>query len=167
MPKYHELDNWDSGTNAPSSNFIYDFDLFRFWTRDDWVEVLSHRSDGQVLSGSLSALVDALARGCEVKVGVRDLCAGLAGDSPQELAHEVFIQTGSCYYYMRRKLFIAASYPLVRVRPAIPLRYTSQGWDFGWLMVRTDGLAARWLVDPYTLRFHRSSERYAIRWFIR
>src|SRR4029077_16883992 len=25
MPKYHELDRWDGGTNAPSSNFIYDF----------------------------------------------------------------------------------------------------------------------------------------------
>ena len=25
MPKYHQLDSWDKGTNAPSSNFIYDF----------------------------------------------------------------------------------------------------------------------------------------------
>src|SRR5204863_5453213 len=25
MPRYHELDNFDAGTNAPGSNFIYDF----------------------------------------------------------------------------------------------------------------------------------------------
>ena len=27
MPKYHELDRWDVDTNAPSSNFIYAFDV--------------------------------------------------------------------------------------------------------------------------------------------
>jgi hypothetical protein len=54
----------------------------------------------------------------------------------------------------------------VRVRPAIPLRYTSRGWDFGWLMARTDGHVARWLCDQYTLTFHKSEARYAIRWFV-
>lgn len=167
MPKYHELDNWDAGTNAPSSNFIFDFELFRFWVRDDWSEVLSHTSEAKVLSGSVDALADAFSRGCEVKVGVRDLCADLSGTSAPSPTHEVFIQTGSCYYYTGRKLFMAGSHPLVRVQPAIPLRYSSRGWDFGWLMIRTDGFAARWLVDPQTLRFNRGSVRHAMRWFAR
>ena len=33
-------------------------------------------------------------------------------------------------------------------------------------MLRTDGHVARWLCDPYTLKFCRDSGRYAIRWFV-
>ena len=33
MPKYHELERFDDGTNAPSSNFIYDFERLKFCTR--------------------------------------------------------------------------------------------------------------------------------------
>jgi len=55
----------------------------------------------------------------------------------------------------------------VRVRPAVPLRFVSRGWDFGWVMVRTDGYAAHLLVDPYTLRFRRAESRHGIRWFTR
>ena len=47
MPKYHQLDGWDQGTNAPSSNFIYDFDLFNYLVRDDWEEVLAHNRRGE------------------------------------------------------------------------------------------------------------------------
>jgi hypothetical protein len=52
MPKYHELDRWDDATNAPSSNFIYDFETLRFFVRDDWREVLHHARDGSIQSGS-------------------------------------------------------------------------------------------------------------------
>ena len=62
---------------------------------------------------------------------------------------------------------MAASQPVVRVRPSVPLRYETRNWDFGWLMPRSDGLVARWLVDPYTLKFHKSDGRYALRWFVR
>ena len=46
MPKYHELENFDADTNAPSSNFIYDFEYFHFLVRPIWREVLSHDADG-------------------------------------------------------------------------------------------------------------------------
>ena len=72
MPKYHKIDTWDTDTNAPSSNFIYDFDVFRYWVRNDWQEVLSHKSNGAVVSGSVDALADAFTRGCEVKVGIKN-----------------------------------------------------------------------------------------------
>ena len=52
-------------------------------------------------------------------------------------------------------------------KPSIPLLYTSAGWDFGWLMVRTDGQVARLLVNPYTLKFERTTRHYALRWFVR
>jgi hypothetical protein len=167
MPKYHQQDAWDAGTNAPSSNFIYDFEVYRFWVRDDWQEVLAHSADGSIVGGSMDALADAFSRGCEVKVAVRGLCNDLAEARCCAADHEVFIQVGSCYYYTERRLFIAGSHPLVRVRPGIPLRYVSSGWDFGWLMPRTDGVVARLLCDPYTLQFHRSEGRYALRWFVR
>lgn len=167
MPKYHEQDNWDADTNAPSSNFIYDFEKYRFWVNAEWREMLVHAADGKVLSGSLAGLIGAFLHGCEVKIGIRGLCADLALDPSCAVDHEVYVHVGSCYYYTKRKLFMAASQPVVRVKPGIPLRYSSKGWDFGWLMPRTDGFVARWLVDPYNLTFQKSEGHYAIRWFVR
>ena len=148
MPKYHQHDSWDGATNAPSSNFAYDFETYRFYVSDNWQEILSHTADGEILSGSVDALADEFARGREFKVGIRNLCADLTDDSDDSPAHEVFVHIGPGYYYTKRKLFLAETHPLVRVRPAIPLAYDSRGWDFGWLMPRTDGFVARWLVDP-------------------
>jgi hypothetical protein len=165
MPRYHQADSWDAGTNAPSSNFVYDFEEYRFLVNDRWREVLSHDADGAVRSGSVAALAAAFAEGCPVKLGVRGLCADLAGPG-EALDHEVFVHAGSCYYYTERGLFMTGTHPLVRVRPAAPLRYASRAWDFGWLMARSDGRVARWLCDPYTLAFTKSAGRYAMRWLI-
>ena len=167
MPKYHAQDGWDQQTNAPSQNFIYDFDLYRFYVRDEWREVLSHDAEGAVQSGSVHDLADAFSQGCEVKVGVRGLCGNLAEDSTPVVDHEVFVQTGSCYYYTAQQLFIAGTHPTIRVKPALPLVYTSRGWDFGWLMVRTDGLVVYRRCDPYTLAFEDIAGNYAMRWFVR
>lgn len=167
MPKYHQFDAWDTGTNAPSSNFAYDFETYKFLVCDDWEEVYANDSDGKAIGGSIEALVEAFAVGREVKVGIRGLCADMAEDPAKATPHEVFVQCGSCYYYTQQKQFMAASQPVVRVKPAIPLKYKSHAWDFGWLMPRSDGHIARWLLDPYTLQFHRSQSRHAIRWFVR
>jgi hypothetical protein len=167
MRKYHQRDRWDALTNAPSSNFVYDFEVYRFHVRDDWQETLAHTEDGTVVSGSRDALADAFAIGCEIKVGVRGLYSDLAASAEDAVDHEVFVQTHSGYYYTRQGLFIAGTHPLVRVRPAIPLVYTSRGWDFGWLIVRTDGFVSRLLYNPYTLTPRRSESRLPIRWFVR
>lgn len=166
MPKYHELQNFDADTNAPSSNFIYDFEHFRFLVRPLWREVLSHDSDGSVITGDVRELAESFARGAEVKVAVRGLCDDLFGDGESAVDHEVFIHLGACYYYTERRLFMASANPMVRVRPAIPLGYGSRTWDFGWLMPRSDGHIARWLCDPYTLKFRRDTQRCAVRWFV-
>jgi hypothetical protein len=177
MPKYHELDRWDDGTNAPSSNFIYDFETLRYFVRDDWCEVLHHTSDGTVVSGSIDDLADAFRQGAEFKVGIRGLCADLAanGDSSStthstggdSLPHEAFIQLGSCYYYMQQRQFIAGTHPIPRVAPGVPLRYTTRGWDYTWLLVRTDGHTALLIYDPYTLTPRREFGRFELRWFFR
>ncbi len=167
MPKYHQFDAWDKGTNAPSSNFAYDFETYKFMVCDDWQEVCACDADGRVLSGSIDTLAAEFAQGREVKAGIGGLCADLTAEAAPTLPHEVFVHCGSCYYYTERKQFMAASQPVVRVSPAIPLRYHSDAWDFGWLMPRSDGHVARWLVDPYTLKFNRSERRHALRWFVR
>lgn len=163
MPKYHQQDGFDDRTNAPSSNFIYDFKVFRYIVNDEWREVFAHSEDGTPVAGSLAALVEGFIQGREVKVAVRGVCRDL-GDGPD---HEVFVQCGPCYYNTERKLFSTGTRPMVRVKPGIPMRYESRGWDFGWLMVRSDGFVARWLCDPYTLQFNKSEGRYAVRWFVR
>ena len=171
MPKYCEQDRYDDDTNAPSSNFIYDFEVYRFLVSDVWRQVYAHSDQGEPLSGSLDALTEAFAGGCDVKVAVRGLCADLAPSPTEDPAdavdHEVFVECGPCYYSTERRIFFAGSQPVVRVQPAIPLWYRSRNWDFGWLMVRADGLVARWLCDPYTLEFRKSEQRCAIRWFVR
>lgn len=164
MPRYHQIDAWDADTNAPSSNFIYDFGAYRFLVRDEWSQVLACNSDGEVLSGSLDDLVAAFTAGAEVKVAVRGLCADLGEGGPD---HEVVVHCGPCYYNTERRVFSTGTQPVVRVRPAIPLVYQSGGWDFGSLMTRSDGYVARWLCNPYTLRFSKSSGHYPIRWFVR
>jgi len=167
MPKYHQQDNWDAGTNAPSSNFVYDFEEYHWLVRDSWREVFSHSADGTVVSGSLAALTEMFNSGCEIKVGIKGLCSDLTDNPADAIEHEVFVDLGSCYYYTKRKLFIAASHPLVRVKPEIPVRYASKNWDFGWLVLRTDGFIARRLCNPYTLKFSDSEGHYAVRWFVR
>jgi len=164
MPKYHEHDSWDAGTNAPSSNFTYDFDVFRYFVCDRWEEVLSHDAAGRATSGSVEALATAFSDGCAVKVGISNLSANLADQSSP--SHQVFVVTGSCYYYVEEKLFVAGSHPVVRVAPDIPLRYQPRGWDFGWLVLRTDGSVVYRRCDPYTLAFHDEEMRLSVRWFV-
>jgi hypothetical protein len=165
--QYRVLSNWDSGSLAPSENFIWYFEEFRFNVQDDWHEVLVHGPDGRILSGSIEQLVKAFRQGNEIKVGIRDLCADLKRDPYDQLGHEVFVRIGAGYYYTEQKLFIAATHNLVRVSPAIPLVYTSQGWDFGWVIVRTDGLTITRICDPYSLKFTDKKRHCQIRWFIR
>lgn len=166
MPKFHELDRWDDGTNAPSSNFIYDFERLVYFVREDWKEVLHHSSTGEVISGSIDDLASAFRRGAEFKVGIRGLCQNLAGTGAP-LPHEVFVHLGSCYYYTDQKLFIAGTHPVPRVRPGVPLVYTSGGWDYAWLLVHTSGYAALMIYDPYTLQPRREYTRFEMRWFCR
>src|SRR5688572_22896796 len=40
MPKMNATEWNDDGTNAPSRNFVYDFEVYRFFVRDDWRPVL-------------------------------------------------------------------------------------------------------------------------------
>lgn len=199
MRKYHVLDAWDGGTNAPSQNFVYDFDCFRYFVDDSWTEVLRHSGQGEVLSGSLEALVAAFSAGAAIKLGVTDPCRDLGSESPPdhptrpELStrvarpehstgvarpeyskgeanppqHELFVQGGSAYYYTEQHLFVMGTHPIVRVRPAVPMRYASGGWDFGWLMVRSDGQVVYRRCDPYTLLFTDHVSRHEIRWYVR
>jgi hypothetical protein len=167
MPRYIEHDRWDDGTNGPSSNFTYAFDTLRYFVRDDWQLALHHTNDGEVIAGSFDVVADVFARGVEWKVGIRGLCDDLVADGANRLPHEVFIQCGSCYLYTRQKLLIAATHPLARVRPAIPLRYQSDNWDYAWLIARTDGHVARMSYDPYTLKPSRAAGRHEIRWYCR
>ena len=167
MPKMHIHNSWDADTNAPSTNFIYEFDEYRFFVRDDWKELLAHKADGEVISGSLEALTRACAKGAEVKVAVRGLCAELSENGSESIEHEVLVKAGWTYYHTKSSVLVAALHPLVRVAPAIPIRYSSRNWDFGWLVVRTDGDTARWMVDPYTLEFTKSDATSSLRWFVR
>jgi hypothetical protein len=168
MPKYHMLDNFDSDTNAPSHNFIYDFDVFRYNVSDSWQEVFANDEHGEVNSGSLEQLIDSFSSGCEIKIGVEGLCDELIGNKDVTLLpHEVFVQAGPGYYYTDQKLFIAESHPVVRVSPNVPLRYKSNNWDFGWIMARTDGRIVYRRCDPYTLKFNDIALNKAVRWFVR
>ena len=165
MVKYHERDSWDVDTNAPSSNFVYDFELFRYFVNDSWQEVYANNEQGEATFGSLESLVEAFLEGAEIKVGISDLSGDLAG-SPK-LNSEVFVQVGPGYYHREGRLFYAGTHPTVRIAPGIPMRYFSYGWDFGSFIPRTDGIVYHWVCDPYSLVFKKSTTRNAVRWFVR
>lgn len=165
MSKYHFNNSCDDQTNAPSSNFIYDFEIFRYSIRDSWQEVLAHDALGAVASGSVEQLASAFADGCAIKVGVSDLCSDLASDDTVA-DHEMFVEVGSAYCYTRRQLFVAGSHPVIRVRPAVPVAYHSHGWDSGWLVLRSDGQVVYRRCDPYTLSMSDHTYSCPIRWFV-
>jgi len=166
MAKYLAQNTWDSQTNAPATNFIYQFGSFKYFVWDGWREVLSHDEKGNVRSGSIDALIDAFTRGCEMKAGIRGVCADVGEGT--KVDHELFVRIGPGYYYTDQRLFIAETHPLVRVKPTIPMLYESRGWDFGWLLPRTDGHVAFRRCDPYTLKFtDHLNLRHAVRWFVR
>jgi hypothetical protein len=155
MPRYHMHDHWDTATNAPSHNFVYDFDTFRYCVRDDWREV------------EYEGLIEAFRAGCAIKLGVSGLCDDLVPADKWSPPHEVFIQTGSAYHYTDQRLLMVGSHPLVRVRPHVPLQYASGNWDFGWLFARTDGHVVYRRCDPYTLKFDDRPMSLTVRWFVR
>ncbi|MCK5845051.1 MAG: hypothetical protein KAG97_10105 [Victivallales bacterium] len=47
------------------------------------------------------------------------------------------------------------------------MSYKSKNWNFGWLMVRTDGFIAKWICDPYSMKFQKNEANHAMRWFVR
>ena len=165
IPKFSVQDECDVGTNAPSRNFIYEFEEYRYLVWDSWRQVLAHDDEGRIQSGSFEDLERQFASGCEIKVAIQGLCDDLA-DGPN-VPHELIVHCGSGYLETESRRFAANTQPTVRVKPAVPLWYQSGGWDFGWLLPRTDGVVFRWLCDPYTLKFQKSETRHAIRWFVR
>ena len=167
MPKFHLLDQWDTGTNAPSENFVYDFDVYRFLVSRTWREVFSHDADGQVVHGSLAALVDAFAAGSAIKLAVSGISDRLLDEGEEKIAHETLVQVGSAYYYTDQQLFVAGTHPLVRIKPGVPLRYASGGWDFGWLIARSDGHLVYRRYDPYSLATADESFCGSVRWLVR
>jgi len=167
LSKMNVLRGADRGTNAPSQSFTFAFDRIRYWVNDVWQEIYSHTDDGTVVSGSQDALVQSFEVGAEMKVGIRGLCNDLIPDGETAPDHEVFINLHAYYYYTDSRQLMGATFPLVRLRPTIPLEYFSQGWDVGWVMARTDGHIALMLYDPYTLRPRREFAKCAVRWFVR
>jgi hypothetical protein len=149
MPKMGPDEVFDAGTVAPSRNFVYDFERYRYFVRDDW----------QALE-SFDAIEQAQLAGRELKVGV----AGLLGPGA---AHEVFIGIGSGFLHTGPRWYSCLTQPLVRVAPAIPIRYASGNWDVLWAFLRTDGFAVVRAFDPQTRTWMDREEHFAMRWFAR
>lgn len=167
MPRYHEFSRFDDGTNAPCSNFRYDFDEYRFLVKDDWYEVLHHDEHGHVLSGSLQDLYRAFRHGMEFKVAIHNLATDLAPPHAAVMSHDVIVQGGAGYFYTGEKRFLLATHPVVRIAPSIPLQYASENWDVGWYLCRTDGYVAGLIYNPRTLVPRRTFTRHALRWLCR
>ena len=162
---YHDLGSNDHDTIAPSGNFVYDFYSYKFYTNESFEEVYANDECGRCVSGSLKKFTDAACEGAEIKAAVSGICDELCeGEAPR---HELFIHTGPMYFYTETDYLLAESHPFVRVKPQIPMRYESGNWDFGWMIVRTDGHVAGLWYDPYTLKTSRTFGKHKIRWFVK
>ena len=167
MPKMSAAIAWDQQTSGPSRNFIYDMEVYRFFVRDDWEEVLAHDARGQVVRGSFDALEQAQIGGREIKLGVRNLCTDLAGAGDERPAHEVFSLLGSGFLHTGLRRYQALTHPIVRVAAAIPVVYAASQWDLSWVYAGTDGQAWLRSLDPYTRRFSDRQANFDCRWFVR
>lgn len=165
MKYMNYINNCGENTNAPASNFIYDFYSYKFLVQDKWTQVLAHDAEGNVVFGSAKALEEASMEGYDIKVGITGICEGVFG-AENTINHEVFIETGPHYYYTETGFMIAETRPFVRVVPEIPMTYKDNNWDFGWAIVRSDGHVAGLWYDPYTLKYRRTYSKHAIRWFV-
>jgi len=165
-PEYfHDLGSSDGDTIAPSSNFVYDFYSYKFYTNECFEQVYANDEEGRCTSGSLKALTDAADEGAEIKVALSGICGSFCENGAPQ--HELLIQTGPMYHYTQTKYLLAESHPFVRVKPQIPMRYESGGWDFGWVIARTDGHVAGLWYDPYTLKTSRTKGKHSMRWFVK
>ncbi len=166
MPKMGVQEFFDIGTTGPSRNFVYDMEVYRFFVRDDWQQILAHDAEGTVTGGSFAALEAAQIAGREIKVGIRDLGADIesAGTRP---GVQTFTLVGSGFVHVRAGLYVALTHPLIRVAGGIPIRYGSGNWDVAWIFLRTDGQAQVRRIDPYTRRWEDRHARFACRWFAR
>jgi len=163
MPKMSEMEQFDAGTTGPSSRFIYQFERYRYFVRDDWQEVFAHDEEGEAVSGSFDALHAAHQSGRDLKVAIRNVCT----DWAEKNEHEVFTLIGSSWVHTGRKSLEGLSHPLVRIAPGKPIRYSSRGWDVAWVYVGTEGHATVRKLDPWTREFHDEPTRLACRWFAR
>ena len=163
MPKYHEFSNYDEDSNAPCSNFIYDFEEFGFFVNDRYQEVFSHDEAGTVLSGSFEDLIRAFRHGCDLKLAISNL-NGNSGKN--KFSSELFTFAGPGYHNVGSGIFCVSSQPTVVVDSDIPMRYETGNWSFGNIFVRTDGLVEYWRCDPYTLRYEKRVSRNKIRYLV-
>ncbi len=158
-PKMHDVDPHDAGSFAPSTNFIYDMERYRYFVRDDWRQVLHHDAHSRVIEGSFKDLHAAHHSGCDLKVAISDLAAGDA--------HEIITPVGTSWVHTARKQLEALTHPLVRVAASRPLRYASGNWDVAWVFLSTAGTSTVRRFDPRQRRFVDEPGRFACRWFVR
>jgi len=163
MAKMSDQEMFDVGTACPARNFIYDFEMFRFFVRDEWTMVLAHDADGNVMDGSLDELENAQMECREFKVGIR----GLGMASGAGVDHEVFVPVGSGCFHTARRFHETLTHPLLRIAPAIPMQFHSGNWDLSWVSLRTDGKATIRRLDPLTRRHTDIDTLLACRWFVR
>jgi hypothetical protein len=157
--KMHDVDPHDAGSYAPSCNFVYDMERYRYFVRDDWRQALCHDAGGRVVHGSFEDLHAAHHAGCDIKIAVRDLAAG---DS-----HEIITPVGTSWVHTARRELEALTHPLVRVAAARPLRYASRNWDVAWVFLSTTGAATVRRFDPQRRQFTDEPGNFACRWFVR
>jgi hypothetical protein len=128
------------------------------------MQFVGHEAGTPAPPAAVAELGDAFTSGSDIKVAISGLNDDLARETP--LPHEVFVHVDHLYHYKDSGLLIAATQPVVRAAPAIPVVYRSGAWDFGWLMARSDGHVDRWLCDPRTQRFTKSRTSHRIRRFV-
>lgn len=168
MTKMSLTDAFDADTAGPSRNFVYDMEVYRFFVRDDWEQVLVHDAEGRITEGSFEEIEEAQQAGRELKVGITGLCDDLITEqNGVPHSQEIFSSLGSSFLHTGHRYYEALTHPIVRVTPNIPVKYASRNWDVVWAFVRTDGYAVLRRLDPYTRRFTDRNTRLACRWFVR
>ena len=162
MPKYTTISEFDRNTNAPSQNFIYHFESYHFFVSDSWNEVYAHDENGKVSFGDYEAFTKEFLAGKEIKAAIRDF-----DRAPGELTFELFTHLGSGYQSTESGNFCINTQPIVIIKPSIPMRYKSENWSFGNMILKNNGEVIYWRCNPYTMQYEKIIRRCPIRYFVR
>jgi len=140
---------------------------YHWWVRDDWEEIYSHDAQGGSLQGCWKDVCRAAASGRALKVGIRNPWDHLVSKNDSVPAYEAFIECGTQFAHLDAGFFAAMTIPTLLVGPCVPLKFTGENFESGWLLVRTNGSVDRQILDPSTFKWHCVQTRHALRWFAR
>ena len=140
---------------------------YHWWARSDWEQICVHDENGNPSLGSWEEMRKAANDGYMLKVGIKNLWSYLLPSAAEVPEHEVFIESTTDFSHVEEQFFTVLTQPTFLIEPCLPLNFVGENFFPGWLVVFSDGRVQRQILNPSTMQWERTWDRYSVRWFVR